>query len=152
MRQPLLLRLPSRLACPRWHVGIRRTLATHATAPSPNDPFADGTNAYYAEEMYRHWRQDPSSVHPSWNAYFSGLDKGLPSHKAFQPPPKRMPSPTDGAPALFTTGGAELDDHLRASLFTRSCRVLILSLGSTAGSSIPSPRTSPSRARPVGHS
>lgn len=93
----------------------RRELATPAAnPPSPNDIFANGTNAYYAEEMYKHWRQDPSSVHVSWDAYFRGLDKGLPSSVAFQPPPSLVAPPTDGAPALHaTSGGAELDDHLK---------------------------------------
>jgi 2-oxoglutarate dehydrogenase N-terminus len=95
---------------------LRRDLATPtANPPSPNDPFANGTNAYYAEEMYRHWKHDPSSVHASWDAYFSGMDKGLPSFKAFQPPPTHLPSPADGAPALHVGSGAELDDHLKAS-------------------------------------
>jgi hypothetical protein len=89
-----------------------RDLATAATAPSPNDPFANGTNTYYAEEMYRHWRQDPTSVHASWDAYFSGLEKGLGSN-AFQSPPKFLPAPADGAPALYASGGAQLDDHLK---------------------------------------
>jgi hypothetical protein len=65
--------------------------------------------------MYRHWRQDPNSVHTSWNVYFSGLDKGLPSSKAFSPPPNLLPAPADGAPALHSNGGAELDDHLKVS-------------------------------------
>lgn len=95
---------------------LQRHLATPAaTPPSPNDPFANGTNAYYAEEMYRHWRQDPSSVHASWDAYFSGMDKGLPSSKAFTPPPSILPPPADGAPALHPGGGAQLDDHLKVS-------------------------------------
>jgi 2-oxoglutarate dehydrogenase E1 component len=95
---------------------LRRELATPtASPPSPNDPFANGTNAYYAEEMYRHWKRDPSSVHASWDAYFTGMDKGLPSFRAFQPPPTHLPSPADGAPALHVGGGAQLDDHLKVS-------------------------------------
>lgn len=94
---------------------LRRHFATPAAPPSPNDPFANGTNAYYAEEMYRHWRQDPSSVHVSWDAYFSGMEKGLPSSKAFSPPPSLLPPPADGAPALHAGGGAQLDDHLKVN-------------------------------------
>ncbi|THH31472.1 hypothetical protein EUX98_g2722 [Antrodiella citrinella] len=101
----------------------QRTLATPATPPSPNDAFANGTNAYYAEEMYRHWRQDPASVHASWDAYFSGMDKGLPSAKAFQPPPNLVPYPAGGAPALHAGGGAELDDHLKVQLLVRAYQV-----------------------------
>ncbi|KAG5221110.1 2-oxoglutarate dehydrogenase E1 component [Salix suchowensis] len=65
---------------------LKRDMATPAKPPSPNDPFANGTNAYYAEEMYRIWRQDPKAVHASWDVYFRGMDKGLSSPQAFQPP------------------------------------------------------------------
>ena len=85
-----------------------RTLATAATPPSPNDPFANGTNAYYAEEMYRHRKQDPKYFHASWQTYFSGMH-GLPSAEAFQPPPGLIAPPADGTPALYAGGGAELD-------------------------------------------
>ena len=100
----------------RYRYGVQpfvRALATAAPAqpPSSNDPFANGTNTYYVEEMYRLWRQDPKSVHASWDVYFNGMDKGLPSFKAFQPPPTIAPA--DGAPALHAHGGAELDDHLK---------------------------------------
>lgn len=111
----------------RFRYGLQplaRTYATAAKAPSPNDPFANGTNAYYAEEMYRLWRQDPKSVHASWDVYFSGMAKGLTSPQAFQPPPSLVPTPTDGAPALHTNGGAELDDHLKVRLTVMSCSQL----------------------------
>ena len=108
-RLPLVPKQDSRL--------IYRHLATAAISPSPNDPFANGTNTHYAEEMYRHWRQDPSSVHASWDAYFSGLEKGL-GPNAFQTPPKFLPAPpADGAPALHASGGAQLDDHLKVCAF-----------------------------------
>ncbi|KAL9710889.1 2-oxoglutarate dehydrogenase E1 component [Leucoagaricus gongylophorus] len=94
-----------------------------ARGPSSNDPFANGTNAYYADEMYRLWKQDPKSVHSSWDVYFSGLDKGLPSYQAFQPPPTTLPPPADGAPALHVGGGAELDDHLKVQLLVRAYQV-----------------------------
>jgi len=99
---------------PRSSLGlIARPLAT-ATSPSGNDLFANGTNAYYAEEMYRHWRQDPKSVHASWDAYFSGLDKGIPSQNAFQPPPSGFVArPADGSPQLHGQAGQELNDHLK---------------------------------------
>ncbi|TFK38988.1 2-oxoglutarate dehydrogenase complex E1 component mitochondrial precursor [Crucibulum laeve] len=100
----------------------RRELAT-AKPPSPNDAFANGTNAYYADEMYRLWKQDSKSVHPSWDVYFSGLDRGLTSPQAFQPPPTHLPHPADGAPALHTRGGPELDDHLKVQLLVRAYQV-----------------------------
>ncbi|KIL62026.1 hypothetical protein M378DRAFT_13114 [Amanita muscaria Koide BX008] len=105
-------------------LNLRRGLAT-AAPPSPNDPFANGTNTYYAEEMYRLWRQDPKSVHPSWGVYFAGMDKGLSSPQAFQPPPttSHLPHPADGAPALHPLGGAELDLHLKVQLLVRAYQV-----------------------------
>jgi hypothetical protein len=126
---------------------LERGLATPASPPSPNDPFANSSNAHYAEAMYKHWRQNPNSVHASWNAYFSGLDKGLPSFQAFQPPPKYLPAAADGAPALHAGGGAELDDHLKVSCFQNVfllCFLVSYCLyqGSTTCSSIPSTRSS----------
>ena len=106
------------------HVRLRASLPTTVALPQPrgfatpsaNDLFANGTNTYYAEEMYRHWKEDPKSVHPSWDVYFSGLEKGLPSSSAFQKAPSVMPAPSDGAPALHASSGAELDDHLKVCL------------------------------------
>ncbi|CAK5269795.1 unnamed protein product [Mycena citricolor] len=124
--RPALSRLPAKAA--RQTAQLRRacapaqirSLAT-AAPPSSNDPFANGTNTYYAEEMYRHWRQDPKSVHVSWDAYFSGLEKGL-GPNAFTPPPRHLPVPSDGAPALYG-GSGELDDHLKAQLLVRAYQV-----------------------------
>ncbi|KAF8651007.1 hypothetical protein AX16_004965 [Volvariella volvacea WC 439] len=101
----------------------RRGMAT-APGPSSNDLFANGSNAYYAEEMYRHWKKDPKSVHASWDVYFSGLEKGLSSPQAFQAPPAHYPHPADGAPTLHAVGGgAELDDHLKVQLLVRAYQV-----------------------------
>lgn len=88
--------------------------STHssASAPSPNDSFASGNNAYYADEMYKRWREDPKSVHASWDVYFSGLDKGLPSSQAFNP----IPTAVDGAPSLHAGSGQDLSDHLKVLL------------------------------------
>ena len=107
------------------HIRLRASLPTTVAlpqtrgfaTPSANDLFANGTNTYYVEEMYRHWKGDPKSVHSSWDVYFSGLERGLPSSEAFQQPPTVVPAPSDGAPALHASSGAELDDHLKVPLF-----------------------------------
>ena len=44
------------------------------------------------------------------------MEQGLPSAKAFHPPPGLIAPPADGAPALHPLGGAELDDHLKVNL------------------------------------
>lgn len=86
-----------------------------ASSPSPHDAFASGNNAYYADEMYKRWREDPKSVHASWDVYFSGLDKGLHSSQAFQPAPGQghLPAAADGAPSLHAGSGQDLSDHLK---------------------------------------
>lgn len=147
-RLPLAL-WPSRAQRLPLSLKSLRTQSTVAQSPSPNDLFANGTNTYYADEMYRLWKQDRHSVHPSWDVYFSGLDKGLTSPQAFQPPPSaQFPHPADGAPALHVGQGAELDDHLKASTIQRNlCPFLTRPLGPTSGSSIPSPRSSRCRTR-----
>jgi 2-oxoglutarate dehydrogenase E1 component len=102
--------------------GVRSlATATPAKDPSPNDPFANGTNTYYAEEMYRLWRQDPKSVHVSWDVYFTGMDKkGLSSPQAFQPPPDVDILPAGGTPSLHDVGRGELDDHLKVCVILGS--------------------------------
>lgn len=49
------------------------------------DNFASGANANYIESMQEQWEQDPSSVHASWNAYFSGVEAGV--EEPYQNPP-----------------------------------------------------------------
>ena len=145
---PLTLMLSGRILRRFPHVRLRASLpATVAlpqsrgfATPSANDLFANGTNAYYAEEMYRHWKEDPKSVHPSWDVYFSGLEKGLPSSAAFQQPPSAMPAPSDGAPALHASSGAELDDHLKVCLAPfLLTHVNMLPIDTTSRSCLPSP-------------
>jgi len=89
---------------------LPRTYASAATT------FENGTNAYYADEMYKAWRQDPSSVHASWQAYFRGLDQGLPSDQAFRPPPslEAMPALVTGT-TIQVHGDQDLSDHLKVS-------------------------------------
>lgn len=52
-----------------------------------NDSFISGTSASYLEKMYNSWKQDPKSVHLSWDAYFSNIERGIDSSSAFQTPP-----------------------------------------------------------------
>jgi hypothetical protein len=128
-----------------------RPMAT-AVPPSPHDNFATGGNAYYVDEMYRHWREDPKSVHASWDAYFSGMENGLPSEDAFQPPPGllNIPHPADGAPSMHLHGGQELTDHLKArsfSLISSESGLHNTVVGPIACQSVPSSRTSRCRPR-----
>lgn len=42
--------------------------------------------------MYDAWKKDPNSVHVSWAAYFTNVEKGLDPGKAFVAPPTILPS------------------------------------------------------------
>jgi 2-oxoglutarate dehydrogenase E1 component len=138
----------SRLACRAklqvLYPQLTRGLTLPA-GPSPNDPFANGTNTYYAESMYRHWKKDPKSVHVSWDVYFSGLESGLQSSQVFSPTPRHLPVAADGAPALHAGGGAELDDHLKVRfehLDFFNCTLMLMRPGPTTCTGIPSTRSS----------
>ncbi|KIJ67496.1 hypothetical protein HYDPIDRAFT_108286 [Hydnomerulius pinastri MD-312] len=101
---------------------VRRALATPAPA-SFDGSFVTGESSYYAEEMYKHWRQDPKSVHDSWNAYFLAMERAPPRTKPSQSSPSLVATPTDGAPALYGNGNTELGDHLKVQLLVRAYQV-----------------------------
>lgn len=113
------------LASRGYQTSLKRPQASAApqqpNAPSPNDAFANTNNAYYVEEMHRRWKEDPASVHASWDVYFSGMENGIPSQDAFRPPPSLMPLPVD-APPVDVSGmsGAAVDDHLKVSFRLRA--------------------------------
>lgn len=46
----------------------------------------NASNTLYAEQMYARWLQDKSSVHASWDAYFSNVSRDVPSSTAFISP------------------------------------------------------------------
>lgn len=76
--------------------------------------------------MYDAWRKDPSSVHVSWQAYFSNMDKGVPAQQAFVAPPTIVPTPTGGIPSLTPGSGAgsnNVTDHLKVQLLVRAYQV-----------------------------
>lgn len=71
-----------------------------STPPDPNDNFLTGNTANYIDEMYMQWKQDPKSVHVSWQVYFKNIESGeMPISKAFIPPPSLVPSSSATVPA-----------------------------------------------------
>ena len=69
-----------------------------------------GANANYIDYMYSQWEADPTSVHASWNAYFSGGDA------SYQTPPTLGQTSNQSADvqailqALKAQGGAVAGD------------------------------------------
>uniref|UniRef100_A0A0G4FH86 2-oxoglutarate dehydrogenase, mitochondrial n=1 Tax=Chromera velia CCMP2878 TaxID=1169474 RepID=A0A0G4FH86_9ALVE len=60
------------------------------------ETFASAQAGPYMEKMYEAWKKDRSSVHISWDAYFSNVHAGAPPGSAFQPPPAGAAAPSGG--------------------------------------------------------
>ncbi|OIW27816.1 2-oxoglutarate dehydrogenase, E1 component [Coniochaeta ligniaria NRRL 30616] len=95
-------------------------------APDPSDNFLSGNTANYIDEMYLQWKEDPKSVHISWQVYFKNMENGeMPISRAFQPPPSLVPG-AQIAPALVAgTGvglaeGSDVTSHLKVQLLVRA--------------------------------
>lgn len=106
-------------------LAARRGYATSATSspPDPNDNFLSGSTASYIDEMYMQWRQDPESVHVSWQIYFKNMESGeMPISQAFQPPPNLVPNMTGGVPRISggLEAGSDVTNHLKVQLLVRA--------------------------------
>lgn len=71
--------------------GCRRFASSAGSRDLGADSFLTGTSGAYVEQMFLAWKNDPASVHASWAAYFSALEKGTPPQAAFQAPPSLLP-------------------------------------------------------------
>lgn len=91
------------------------------------DSFLQSNNSNYVDEMYEAWRQDPNSVHVSWNSYFKNLDGGVPASSAFVAPPTLVPTPAGGAGVGFNPGAQphseDVVTHLKVQLLVRAYQV-----------------------------
>ncbi|WPH00252.1 2-oxoglutarate dehydrogenase, mitochondrial [Acrodontium crateriforme] len=95
----------------------------------PSDSFLQGNTANYVDEMYMAWKDDPTSVHVSWQAYFKNMESGdMPISRAFVAPPTIVPTPTGGVPSPnFGAGlgmqegqGSDVMNHLKVQLLVRA--------------------------------
>jgi len=71
------------------------------------DSFMSGSNSIYVEQMYDSWRRDPSSVHGSWQSYFSNLDAGVHPAEAFASLPNINGGITPSV-SVATSGGVPM--------------------------------------------
>jgi 2-oxoglutarate dehydrogenase E1 component len=76
--------------------------------------------------MYMAWKEDPKSVHISWQSYFKNMESGdMPMSQAFQPPPTIVPTPTGGVPSVMpgahmAQASGEVTSHLKVQLLVRA--------------------------------
>lgn len=93
------------------------------------EPFLNGNSSIYVEEMYLAWKEDPKSVHKSWDAFFKASSAGLQPGLAYQAPPSLTSSS-----ALSKSHSSEtdlishqhIDDHLSVQAIIRSYQVCLI--------------------------
>ncbi|KAK9379587.1 thiamine diphosphate-binding protein [Kockiozyma suomiensis] len=78
--------------------------------------------------MYYAWKQDPTSVHVSWQVYFKNMEAdGVEPSKAFIPPPTIVPPPGTGVPYVVAGAGLgaspDVLNHLKIQLLVRAYQV-----------------------------
>ena len=81
-----------------------------------SESFIDGTSGNYVEDMYQCWLENRSSVHRSWDSYFSSVEKGVAPGDAFQEPPRQFSS--GSAPSFSTERAQSRGDSLHDRVHT----------------------------------
>jgi len=121
----------SALVTKRRELALTRQQRNYAVAAEdtdkgvdPSDSFLSGNTANYIDEMYMEWKNDPSSVHVSWQHYFKNMESGnMPTSQAFQAPPSIVSSPAGGVPSLSSAtgvGSSDVSNHLKVQLLVRA--------------------------------
>mmetsp|Transcript_64204 Transcript_64204/g.152149 ORF Transcript_64204/g.152149 Transcript_64204/m.152149 type:complete len:1045 (+) Transcript_64204:26-3160(+) len=104
---------------------------TKPTTPSPapassqakaNESFLSGTGGMYVEQLYEQWLEDPTTVHTSWQAFFTNLDADVEAGNANVLPPSLAggvePSMATEDPIMRAA-----IDHMKLLLLVRSYQV-----------------------------
>eukprot|EP01114_Cavostelium_apophysatum_P002869 TRINITY_DN1256_c0_g1_i1.p1 TRINITY_DN1256_c0_g1~~TRINITY_DN1256_c0_g1_i1.p1 ORF type:complete len:1024 (+),score=305.35 TRINITY_DN1256_c0_g1_i1:177-3248(+) len=114
----------------RWFQSSPQLFQSSAAVPQSvplsrlSENFIDGTSANYVEQMYQAWSKDKSSVHASWAAYFSNMERGAAPGQAHAVPPS-VSAKSDVL--LPTTGSADQRTILQVTQkATESMRLLNL--------------------------
>uniref|UniRef100_A0A915EQU5 2-oxoglutarate dehydrogenase, mitochondrial n=1 Tax=Ditylenchus dipsaci TaxID=166011 RepID=A0A915EQU5_9BILA len=90
------------------------------------EPFLNGSSGVYIERMYESWLEDPSSVHKSWDVFFSNVEAGAAPGQAFQSPPalSHVTSSALRQPSAHLVPNEDINraihDHLKIQLLIRS--------------------------------
>lgn len=77
---------------------LKQNALRHYASSVGAEPFINGTSSSYVEEMYESWKEDPTSVHKSWDIFFRNADNGASPGQAYQSPPEIY-----GHPVQYTT-------------------------------------------------
>ncbi|XP_075996757.1 2-oxoglutarate dehydrogenase complex component E1-like isoform X2 [Genypterus blacodes] len=94
-------------------------------ASGTSEPSLNRTSSNYAEEMYLAWRENPRSVHQSWDVFFRSSDAGPGAASSPAPPGASAQGPTS-SPVLMDAppNVAKLvEDHLAVQSLIRAYQV-----------------------------
>lgn len=83
------------------------------------EPFLSGSSGPYMEAMYESWQVDRTSVHKSWDEFFSRATAGAPPGEAYTPPPTIRSAPVSTA----TTDSTTIKDHLAVQALIRAYQI-----------------------------
>ena len=85
----------------------KTTIVRGLGTSSSSSTFLNGSSAAYVDGMWARWKQDPESVHASWDTYFRAVDAGASPEAAFV-------SAEEAAAAAITpgSGGGISSQHL----------------------------------------
>lgn len=111
---------------------LSRAKSSTAVAAS-NDPFLNGTNSAYVDQMFAAWKEDPASVHVSWASYFNNIQNGVQPTEAWARAPAApqaaglVQAPAGSSSYISGPGSATTDklirDHLSVQSIIRSFQI-----------------------------
>jgi len=84
------------------HAAFRSTLAMNKPFGQHSDNFANGTSAVFVDHLYDQWKEDPQSVHSSWQAYFENIDNDVAMPYASPPSLGRVVSKDNSIENIIT--------------------------------------------------
>uniref|UniRef100_A0AC35TYH7 Oxoglutarate dehydrogenase (succinyl-transferring) n=1 Tax=Rhabditophanes sp. KR3021 TaxID=114890 RepID=A0AC35TYH7_9BILA len=89
---------------------------------SSNENFLSGSSSVYVEATYEAWKENPDSVHKSWDIYFRNVEAGV--ENAYSAPPTLSPSSCvvlgGSGVESGVSGTKAIQDHLNVQLLIRS--------------------------------
>lgn len=86
-----------------------------------SDSFMSGNSALYIEQMYQKWAEDRTSVHASWDSYFTNIANGVGAEDAFSHVPGHAVN-LSGLSDSASADKASYSSVLRLFLLVRSFR------------------------------
>ncbi|XP_067828627.1 2-oxoglutarate dehydrogenase-like, mitochondrial [Heptranchias perlo] len=110
------------------NVAVRMVLQSRlCSTPGASEPFLNGSNSNYLEEMYYAWLANPKSVHKSWAMFFRNSNVSASSGSVLNStsPLGSLPAPAHSQGRTQTSAKAEklIEDHLAVQSLIRAYQI-----------------------------